>query len=75
MIDVSFWLAFTKKKLDVWRLNAPVTQVSATISLPNNPNMPSDLLLSNQSFEENRKKVIGGLISSEVKGNTKGTSI
>ena len=46
MIDVSFWLAFTKKKLDDWKLQAPAVEVTATISLPNNPNMPSDLVFS-----------------------------
>ena len=61
-VDLSFWLAFTKLKLDVWKLTAPRVEITASISLPNNANMPSDLVVNDQSLPGNDKSVIGGLI-------------
>ena len=45
-VDLSFWLAFTKQKLDVWKLSTPSVELTASISLPNNENMPSDLIIN-----------------------------
>lgn len=42
--------------------------IEATISLPTNPNLASDLVLSASSLSMQRKKVIGGLISSTIPG-------
>ena len=61
-VDLSFWLAFTKQKLDVWKLSAPSVELTAQISLPNNENMPSDLIINDQSLLGQQKQVIGGLI-------------
>ena len=68
MVDLSFWLEFTKTKLDVWKLEAPQAQIEATVSLPTNPNLPSDLVLNAQSLNKQKKKVIGGLVSSTIQG-------
>ena len=63
MVDLSFWLRFTKLKLDVWKLSTPQIEISAQISLPNNPNLPSEFVVKDESFPgEEKKKVIGGLI-------------
>ena len=68
MVDLSFWLTFTKLKLDVWKLGAPQVEITGSISLPSNPNMPQDIIVSEQSFEGQRKSSIGGLIPSEIGG-------
>ncbi len=34
LIDVSFWTAFSKLKLDIWKLETPVVKLEAKISLP-----------------------------------------
>ena len=68
MVDLSFWLTFTKLKLDVWKLQAPQVEISGLISLPGNPSMPQDLIVSEQSFEGYRKSTLGGLISTEIGG-------
>jgi hypothetical protein len=46
MVDLSFWLEFTKRKLDIWKLQTPHVDIEATISLPANSNLPSDLVLN-----------------------------
>ena len=68
MVDLSFWLTFTKLKLDVWKLQAPQVEITGLISLPGNPSMPQDLIVSEQSFEGYRKSTLGGLISTEIGG-------
>ena len=68
MVDLSFWLTFTKLKLDVWKLSAPAVEIKGLISLPGSPTMPQDLMVSEQSFEGYRKATLGGLISSEIGG-------
>ena len=68
MVDLSFWLTFTKLKLDVWKLEAPRVEITGLISLPGSASVPQDLLVSEQSFEGHRKSTLGGLISSEVRG-------
>ena len=68
MIDLSFWLTFTKLKLDVWRLDAPRVDIKGFISLPGSASVPQDLVVSEQSFEGHQKKTLGGLITSEVSG-------
>ena len=68
MVDLSFWLTFTKLKLDVWKLQAPQVEITGLISLPGNPSMPQDLIVSEQSFEGYRKSALGGLISTEIGG-------
>ena len=40
MIDLSFWLGFTKRKLDVWKLEAPRVEIKAQISLPGSATVP-----------------------------------
>ena len=67
-VDLSFWLAFTKQKLDVWKLDTPTVELTASISLPNNDNMPSDLVINDQSLPGQQKQVIGGLLQSRVGG-------
>ena len=39
MVDLSFWLTFTKLKLDVWKLEAPHVEITGLISLPGNPSL------------------------------------
>ena len=69
MIDLSFWLEFTRCKLDYWKLETPQVDVHATVSLPANQNLPSDLILNSQSLGmKPHKKVIGGLVTSVVPG-------
>ena len=68
MVDLSFWLTFTKLKLDVWKLEAPQVEIKGHISLPANSSMPQDLIVSEQSFEGYQKSTLGGLIQSEVSG-------
>ena len=68
LVDLSFWLAFTKLKLDVWKLESPRVEITGSVSLPSNPNMPQDIIVSEQSFQGHRKSTIGGLISSEIGG-------
>ena len=67
-VDLSFWLEFTRRKLDIWKLDTPRVEIEATISLPSNPNLPSDLVLNAQSLSKQRRKVIGGLVASTVTG-------
>jgi ubiquitin-like modifier-activating enzyme ATG7 len=67
-VDLSFWLAFTKLKLDEWKLTTPSVEITASISLPNNDNMPSDLVVNDQSLPGKQTSVIGGLIQSHVGG-------
>jgi hypothetical protein len=52
VVDLSFWLEFTKIKLDHWKLETPQIEIEATISLPTNPNLPSDLVLNSQSISK-----------------------
>jgi len=69
MIDVSFWLTFTKLKLDSWKLETPQVPIKGRISLPNTANLASSLLLSSTSFPSaSTVKSVGGLISCEVAG-------
>ena len=68
MIDLSFWLTFTKLKLDVWKLEAPKIDIKGYISLPGSTTVPQDLVVSEQSFEGHQKKTLGGLITSEISG-------
>lgn len=66
---MTFWQYFTKQKLDHWRLEAPEVEIFGQVSLPNNVNNPSDIVLSAQSFPDHgRKKVTGGLLSFLVPG-------
>ena len=67
-VDLSFWLAFTKLKLDVWKLSAPSVEITASISLPNNHNVPSDLVVNDQSLPGKQTSAIGGLLQSHVGG-------
>ena len=67
-VDLSFWLAFTKQKLDVWKLTTPTVELTASVSLPNNENMPSDLIINDSSLPGQQKQIIGGLIQSHVNG-------
>lgn len=46
MIDLSFWLEFTKQKLDIWKLETPEVEITATVSLPANENLASDMVLN-----------------------------
>ena len=46
MIDLSFWLTFTKLKLDVWKLGAPHVEIKGFISLPGSTSVPQDLAVS-----------------------------
>lgn len=41
---------FTKMKLDIWKLDTPQVQITATVSLPANQNLPSDIVLSKFSL-------------------------
>ena len=68
MVDLSFWLTFTKLKLDVWKLEAPEVEITGLTSLPGNASLPQDLMVSEQSFQESRKSTLGGLISTEIGG-------
>ena len=54
-VDLSFWLAFTKQKLDVWKLTTPTVELTASVSLPNNENMPSDLIINDSSLPGQQK--------------------
>ena len=40
MVDLSFWLTFTKLKLDVWKLDAPEVEITGLTSLPGNASLP-----------------------------------
>ena len=55
MPDLSFWLHFTKMKLDVWKLENPRVKITGSISLANNANMPADLEITEQSFTNTEK--------------------
>lgn len=68
LVDLSFWLEFTKRKLDIWKLTTPEVEIEATISLPTNANLASDLVLNAQSLSKQRKKVIGGIVASTITG-------
>jgi len=68
LVDLSFWLEFTKRKLDIWKLTTPEVEIEATISLPTNSNLASDLVLNAQSLSKQRKKVIGGIVASTITG-------
>ena len=46
MVDLSFWLTFTKLKLDVWKLEAPHIEITGMITLPGSQNVPQDLIVS-----------------------------
>ena len=61
-------LQLTKLKLDVWKLEAPRVEITGLITLPGNPSVAQDLIVSEQSFEGHRKSQIGGLITSEIGG-------
>lgn len=50
IVDMSFWLKFTQKKLDVWKLEAPPLDVQATISMPMNTKVASSLVLDEASL-------------------------
>lgn len=50
LMDLSFWLEFTKIKLDIWKLQTPQVQITATVSLPANQNLPSDIVLNKFSL-------------------------
>ena len=52
----------------MWKLEAPEVEIKGHISLPGNPSLPQDLIVSEQSFEGHRKSTLGGLISSEISG-------
>lgn len=70
IIDVTFWQHFTRQKLDNWRLATPQLEILGQVSLPNSVNNPSDLVLTAQSFpDQKRKKVTGGLISWLIPGS------
>ena len=73
MIDLSFWLAFTKRKLDEWKLEAPWVEIKAHISLPGSATVPQDLIVNEHSFQTGAQdgaaaNTLGGLIQSEVSG-------
>ena len=67
IVDMTFWLKFTQKKLDIWKLEEPPIDVTATISMPMSKEISSSLVLNEASFtslEETGKtiKTTGGLI-------------
>ena len=55
MVDLSFWLTFTKLKLDVWKLESPQIEIKGYITLPANPSIPQDIIVNEQSFEGHKK--------------------
>lgn len=72
VVDISFWLKFTQLKLDKWKLEAPPLDIFATISVPMGANSSSDLLINEDSFDDDKSnkelKKIGGLIEIKVSG-------
>lgn len=51
IVDVTFWLKFTQLKLDVWKLDAPPVDITATISMPANAKVGSNLIIDETSLE------------------------
>lgn len=71
---MSFWLKFTSKKLDEWKLEVPPQDLVASISMPMNANVASSLVLDGDSFvsEESsssaKATTTGGIIDFQLKG-------
>ena len=51
LIDIEFWLNFTKKKLDDWKLESPAADIMGSISIPMSNKISADLVISGQSFD------------------------
>lgn len=49
-MDISFWMAFLKLKLDNWKLSTPPCNLKAKISLSNNPKFSSSLIIDADSL-------------------------
>jgi len=45
LVDIEFWLWFTKQKLDVWKLECPITDVPAFVSMPLSPKVGSNIMV------------------------------
>ena len=73
-MDVPFWLKFTAKKLDEWKLEVPPQDLRATISMPMNPTVAASLVLDGDSFvgqqdvETASSTTSGGIIEFQIPG-------
>ena len=72
-IDVSFWLKFTGKKLDEWKLEVPPQDLRAYISMPMNTTVASSLVLDGDSFindqqAQEKQTTTGGIIDFQLPG-------
>ena len=75
LIDIEFWLNFTTKKLDDWKLEAPGADILATVSMPMSQKVSADLVIGGQSFDndgfqqnQSLSKGSGGLLEFTVLG-------
>jgi hypothetical protein len=67
LIDMSFWLKFTAKKLDEWKLECPKVDIQGTISMPMSKNISSNLVIDENGFGQKTKST-GGLLEFNVSG-------
>ena len=65
LIDISFWLWFTQKKLDEGKLECPVQDIEGAVSMP-----PSDKVGANLILSKTNEQIVstGGILEFAVKG-------
>ena len=68
LIDIEFWLKFTQKKLDDWKLTCPEAAIQGTISMPMNNKVSSDLVIQGNFDEASHSKPSGGLLEFTIPG-------
>ncbi|CDW71187.1 e1-like protein-activating [Stylonychia lemnae] len=55
-------------KLDIWRLQNPMVQINGLVSLPMNQKNPQNISIDENSLKQQKRKVIGGLLTQELQG-------
>ena len=70
---MSFWLKFTSKKLDEWKLEAPPQNLRAYISMPMNTTVAASLVLDGDSYindtgAQEKQMTTGGIIDFALSG-------
>ena len=66
LVNIDFWMWFTAKKLDTWKLECPVNDISATVSMPMSSKVGSNLVVS--SPDKIKAKSSGGILEFSIPG-------
>eukprot|EP00347_Sterkiella_histriomuscorum_P010372 403376553 len=68
LINAYFWMEFTQKKLNDWKLQNPKASITGQVSLPQTLKHPQSVELDSYSLSGLKRKTIGGLLHFKIPG-------